>query len=71
MESQARCTEYTNYYIRNVPNVLHYKWKALAEFMGVSMHDVVLEALEAYIAAQELRLKKLREEIKLGPARKL
>ena len=61
----------TNYYIRNVPNTLHYKWKSLAEFMGVNMHDIVLEALEAYIAAQELRLKELREEIRLGPARKL
>ena len=63
--------KYINYYIRNVPDALHYKWKALADFMGISMHDVVLEALEAYIAAQELRLKELREEIKLGPARKL
>ena len=66
-----RGTEHTHYYIRNVPKTLHQKWKALAEFMGVNMHDIVLEALEAYIAAQEIRLKELREEVKLGPAKKL
>ena len=57
-----------HFYIRNVPEDLHGSWKSLANFMSVNMREVALEAIEAYVAAMELQMKELRDQIKLGPS---
>lgn len=58
----------THFYIRNVPEALHKRWKSLAEFMNINMREVSLEALEAYISVMELQQKEIRDQMKLGVA---
>lgn len=46
--------------MRNVPSDLHRRWKLLAVTLGMSMEEVFLKALNAYIDSE---LKKLQEEL--------